>query len=80
VDIAAFLDAKEAFVFDDSYRPVPLTTHVAVCGDAGANQFLFNKSMNHKVPGVIRQFSKGKPYDHILPHEEGVRNVGVGSL
>lgn len=61
VDIAAFLDANEAFVFDDSYRPVPLTTHVAVCGDAGANQFLFNKSMNHKVPGVIRQFSKGKP-------------------
>jgi Sec63 Brl domain/Helicase conserved C-terminal domain len=60
-DIAAFLNASNAFVFDDSYRPVPLTTHVALCGDAGKNQFLFNKNMNQRVPGVIRQFSKGKP-------------------
>jgi hypothetical protein len=60
-DIAAFLNASDAFVFDDSYRPVPLTIHVAVCGDAGKNQFLFNKNLNQRVPGVIRQFSKGKP-------------------
>lgn len=59
-DIASFLNANEAFAFDDSYRPVPLTTHVAACGDAGNNKFMFNKSMNHRVPGVIRQFSKGK--------------------
>lgn len=59
-DIAAFLNANEAFAFDDSYRPVPLTTHVAACGDAGNNPFMFNKGMNHRVPGVIRQFSKGK--------------------
>jgi hypothetical protein len=60
-DIAAFLDANEAFSFDASYRPVPLTTHLAVCGEAGKNAFMFAKNMSSKVSGVIRQFSKGKP-------------------
>jgi len=60
-DIASFLDAQEAFSFDSSYRPVPLTTHVVGLGYIGKNQFLFDKGLSRHVPHLVNQFSNGKP-------------------
>jgi hypothetical protein len=61
-DFAAFLGANEAFAFDASYRPVPLSIHVVSCGEMiPQKEFMFNKKINYQVPNVIKQFSKGKP-------------------
>ncbi len=60
-DIAYFLEAHEAFAFDASYRPCPLTTHVVGLGYIGKNQFMFDKSLNRHVPDIIKRFSNGKP-------------------
>ena len=46
--------------FDQSYRPTPLRVHTLSFG-AGSNQFLFEKSLDAKVKGVIDQYSDGKP-------------------
>jgi ATP-dependent DNA helicase HFM1/MER3 len=61
VDIASFLDAHEAYLFDSSFRPVPLTTHVIGLGQAGKNQFLFDKNLNRHVPDLVKRFSDGRP-------------------
>ncbi len=60
VDIAAFLDANQAYVFDSTYRPVPLTTHVVGLGYIGKNQFLFDKGLNRHIPDLIKRFSQGR--------------------
>lgn len=60
VDIANFLDAKKAYVFDSTYRPVPLTTHVVGLGYIGKNQFLFDKGLNRHVPDLMNRFAKGR--------------------
>ena len=59
--IATFLEANEAYTFDSSYRPVPLTTHVVGLGFVGKNEFLFGKSLDRHVPEIIKRFSRGKP-------------------
>ena len=58
--IAAFLEANEAYAFDASYRPVPLTTHVVGLGFAGKNEFMFGKSLDRHVPELIKRFSQKK--------------------
>jgi len=60
-DIASFLDVKEAFYFDDSYRPVELKTHVVGLGYKGKNQYLFDKNLDRHVPELLDRFSDGKP-------------------
>ena len=60
-DIATFTDAHEAFSFDSSYRPVPLSTHVVGLGFIGKNQFLFDKNLGKEVPGLLMRFSNNKP-------------------
>jgi len=60
-DIAAFVDAREAYNFDSSYRPVPLTTHVVGLGYIGKNIYMFDKNLGKEVPGLLRRFSCGKP-------------------
>lgn len=60
-DIAAFLDAHEAFAFDSSFRPVTLSTHVVGLGHVGKNQFLFDKGLSRHVPDLLKRFSRGKP-------------------
>jgi len=60
-DIATFLGAPNAFSFDNSYRPVPLTVHVRGFGWIGKNQYMFDRSLNQHVSGVISSFSEGKP-------------------
>lgn len=60
-DIAEFLGANECYVFDSSYRPVPLTTHVIGLGHVGKNQFMFSKGLNRHVPELIQRFGKEKP-------------------
>ena len=60
-DIASFVDASDAYEFDSSYRPVPLTTHVVGLGYVGKNQFLFDKGLNKHVPDLLRRFSNDKP-------------------
>lgn len=59
--IAAFLEVNEAYAFDASYRPVPLTTHVVGLGSAGKNAFMFGKSLDRHVPDLIKRFSQSKP-------------------
>jgi replicative superfamily II helicase len=63
-DIAAFLRASEAHVFDESYRPVPLTTHVVNLGcinEFKSGEYRFWNSLDREVPPLIHQFSKGRP-------------------
>lgn len=61
--MASFVDAHEAYAFDASYRPVPLTAHVESLGYryADKNAFMFGKSLNHHVPQLIERFSHKKP-------------------
>lgn len=62
--IASFLGANEAHTFDESYRPVSLTTHVigqGYVGDSSSNQFRFWSSLNQNVPDIVSRFSKQKP-------------------
>lgn len=64
VDLASFLDANEAYTFDDSYRPVPLTVHVVgqgFVGEASNSQFRFWSSLDRNIPDIIHRFSKRKP-------------------
>jgi ATP-dependent DNA helicase HFM1/MER3 len=61
-DIAYFLECPNAHVFDGSYRPVPLSVHVISCGAVrNNNQFLFDKSLNAKVPVILQEYSNNKP-------------------
>jgi ATP-dependent DNA helicase HFM1/MER3 len=59
-DVADFLQAKEAFVFDDSYRPVPLTKHVNGLGRVGKNEWKFWSNLSDNIPEIIRRFSHSK--------------------
>ena len=59
--IASFLEAHEAYAFDSSFRPVPLTTHVVGLGYAGNNAFMFGKGLDRHVPELIKRFSRSKP-------------------
>lgn len=63
-EIAAFLDANEAYIFDASYRPVSLSTHVLGMGHIGNNgnsQYMFWSRLDKDVPGVVHRFSNGRP-------------------
>lgn len=60
IDVADFLGANEAYVFDGSFRPVPLTKHVTGCGFVGKNEFQFWNKLNDQVPEIINRFSAGK--------------------
>ncbi len=60
VDVAEFLGASEAFAFDGTFRPVPLTKHVTGCGFMGKNEFQFWNHLNEQVPEIINRFSAGK--------------------
>ncbi|KAL7551782.1 hypothetical protein ACHAWF_014973 [Thalassiosira exigua] len=59
--IASFIGAGEAYTFDQSYRPVPLDIHVQACGHVGKNRYIFDKSLSKHVPGILKQFSRGRP-------------------
>jgi ATP-dependent DNA helicase HFM1/MER3 len=60
-DIGAWLHCKSANIhyFDESFRPVPLKVHTISYGNA-SNPFLFEKSLNDKVSGVIDAYSSNK--------------------
>lgn len=60
-EIAMFIEANEAHSFDESYRPVPLTTHVVSTGRIGKNEFLFGKTLCESVPNTVLRFSDQKP-------------------
>jgi replicative superfamily II helicase len=64
-DIAMFFEANEAYIFDESYRPVPLTIHVIGQGklsqDASNGQFMFWKNLDRNVPELIFRFSNRRP-------------------
>ena len=52
-DVAEFLGANEAYVFDGSYRPVPLTIHVRAFGEIGKNEYRFWSSLDRYVCFVL---------------------------
>lgn len=63
-EIASFLGAHEAYVFDQSYRPVPLTTHVlgmGFVGNSGKGQFQFWQNLDKEVANIVHKFSKKRP-------------------
>jgi ATP-dependent DNA helicase HFM1/MER3 len=60
-EVASVIEANEAFAFNDSFRPVPLTVHVQACGHIGKNQYFFDKSLNQHVPSLLHRYSKGRP-------------------
>ena len=59
-EVADFLQASEAYIFDDSYRPVPLTKHVNGLGRVGNNEWRFWSNLSEYVPEIIKRFSHGK--------------------
>jgi superfamily II DNA/RNA helicase len=59
-EVADFLQANEAYIFDDSYRPVPLTKHVNALGRVGNNEWRFWSNLSEYVPEIIKRFSHGK--------------------
>ena len=59
-EVADFLQANEAFAFDDSYRPVPLTKHVNCLGRVGNNEWKFWSNLFASTPEIIQRFSHGK--------------------
>lgn len=59
-EVAEFLQAKDAYSFDDSYRPVPLTKHVHGLGRVGNNEWRFWSNLSEYVPEIIKRFSHGK--------------------
>lgn len=63
-EIAEFVDANEAHAFDETYRPVPLTTHVVGLGyvsEGSSGQFRFWNGLDREVPPLVHQFSQQKP-------------------
>lgn len=64
-DIAAFFEANEAHSFDESYRPVPLTTHVIGQGklatDGKNGHFMFWKNLDRNVPELVIKYSNRRP-------------------
>ena len=59
-EVSDFLQANEAYIFDDSYRPVPLTKHVNALGRVGNNEWRFWSNLSEYVPEIIKRFSHGK--------------------
>ena len=61
-DIGKWLDCTPSGIhfFDESFRPVPLTVHVEACGSESHNTFLFEKSMDKHVQGMIQRYAQGK--------------------
>lgn len=59
-DVAEFLGANEAYAFDESFRPVPLTKHVIALGYVGKNEYRFWNSLDRHVPELINRFSDAK--------------------
>ena len=60
LEVAEFLRANEAYTFDDSYRPVPLTKHVNALGRIGNNEWRFWSNLSEHVPEIVHRFSHGK--------------------
>lgn len=60
--LASFVESGEAFVFDQSYRPVPLNVYVQACGHiTQKSRYMFDKSLSQHVPGILKSFSNGRP-------------------
>jgi ATP-dependent DNA helicase HFM1/MER3 len=59
-DVAEFLGANEAFSFDESYRPVPLSIQVVGLGNVGKNEYRFWTTLDQQVPHLIAKYSDGK--------------------
>jgi hypothetical protein len=53
--------AVSADVFDETYRPVPLTTYVVGQGLIGENSFRFWSGLNKNVPEIVMRYSKQRP-------------------
>ncbi|KAK9831896.1 hypothetical protein WJX81_006765 [Elliptochloris bilobata] len=61
-DIAQWLHvpANGLLVFGEEMRPVKLVTHVRGYAQTG-NDFMFERRLNDYLPGIVAEFSKGKP-------------------
>ena len=59
--LASFVESGEAYIFDQSFRPVPLNIFVQACGPIGSNRYLFDKSLNQHVTSILKRFSTGRP-------------------
>ena len=59
--IASFVEAHEAYAFDVSYRPVPLTTHVVDLGFRGQERDHVREGPGSAPAGTHQRFSRAKP-------------------
>ena len=59
-DIGRWLRADTIKSYGEELRPVPLTTIVRGY-DPSKNDFLFERRISTFLPGVIAEYSKGKP-------------------
>ena len=61
-DIAQWLRVPAAglLVFGEDMRPVRLVTHVRGYAQT-SNDYLFERRLNDYLPGIVAEFSKGKP-------------------
>lgn len=58
VDIGVWLGCSQDGIhyFDEGFRPVPLAMHT-IAFHPGANTFLFEKSLDEKVPDILHRYS-----------------------
>ena len=77
-DIATFLGAGEAYSFDESYRPVPLKTHVISQGrikNDSKSQWHFWRNLDRNVEQIIVRFSEGRPSIVFCHTKAGTENL-----
>ena len=77
-EIATFLHANEAHAFDESYRPVPLTTHVIGQGkirEDSRSQWHFWKNLDRNVPEIVIRFSNRRPSIVFCHSKAGTENL-----
>lgn len=59
-DVATWMKCeKGCHEFSELFRPVPLITHVVACGNC-SNPFVFDKTLDSKISGIIRKFCDKK--------------------
>lgn len=74
--LAAFIEAGEAYAFNDSYRPVPLYTYVQACGYiANNNHYRFDQGLDNHVLSILHRFSKGRPAIVFCHTKSGTENL-----
>ena len=79
VDIGEWLGCRPECIhyFDESFRPVPLSVHTVAMGSAGANPYLFERSLDERVPELVARFGAGKQVLIFCSSKKGTENLST---